>query len=162
MARQLRLHRLYFTFSAEKKSLVFEMRTIICGGREYFLTQEDFDFLDSTSDQITEVISGGAKGADRGGEIWATKRNKPLKIIQAEWKRLGLSAGYMRNVEMARVADAVVAFPGGRGTTSMLKIAKTFKLKVTIRHVDQVQKTQRRDQEASRIRCANHEDLRGT
>lgn len=110
------------------------MRTIICGGRDYFLTQEDFDFLDSISDQITEVISGGARGADRGGEIWATKRNKPLRVIHAEWGRLGKSAGYMRNIEMARVADAVIAFPGGRGTQNMLKIAKTFKLKVFVRN----------------------------
>jgi hypothetical protein len=38
------------------------MKTIIAGGRHYRLTDEDYDFLDTLG--ITEVVCGGATGAD--------------------------------------------------------------------------------------------------
>ena len=52
------------------------MKVIIAGGRDYIFNQADFDVLDyiATKWSITEVVSGGAKGADAGGEKWAFQK----------------------------------------------------------------------------------------
>ena len=93
------------------------MRTIIAGGRDYFLTEHDERRLDGLD--ITEVICGCARGADTGGEIWAQKRGIPVKRFPADWSK-GKGAGLARNCEMAAYAKALVAFPGGRGTAHMV------------------------------------------
>jgi len=44
----------------------------------------------------------------------------------AEWDKFGRRAGPLRNEQMLREGkpDVVVAFPGGRGTAHMVRIAK--------------------------------------
>lgn len=98
------------------------IKVIIAGGRDYELTESDFSRLDELS--IKEVVSGGAKGADLGGEIWAQSRKVPVKKFPADWKRFGPAAGPKRNQAMAEYADAVVLFPGGKGTASMRLLAE--------------------------------------
>lgn len=98
------------------------MRLIIAGGRDYYLTHEDIAKLDNIHRNlhtVTEVISGGASGVDACGEKWATDRGIPIKRFPADWANLGKYAGPARNAQMARYADAVALFPGGRGTASM-------------------------------------------
>lgn len=96
--------------------------TIIAGGRDYELTPEDEAWLDTLP--IREVVSGGARGADAGGEVWANKRNLPITRFPADWDTHGKRAGWLRNCEMADYAQAVVLFPGGRGTASMRQEAE--------------------------------------
>jgi len=45
------------------------MRLIIAGGRNYRFTDEDFDFLDHLhgGSLVSEVVCGGAEGADEYG-----------------------------------------------------------------------------------------------
>jgi len=112
------------------------MRTIICGGRDYYLTSDDYAFLDSIREKITRVISGGAKGADRCGEEWAKRNVIPLTVVEPAWSLFGKKAGYERNVAMSEIADAVVVFPGGKGTQMMFDIAKKKKLQIWDRWVD--------------------------
>jgi len=99
------------------------IKLIIAGGRDYTLTQEDYEKLDAIPD-VEEIISGGAPGADAGGEMWAWNRDIALKIIRAEWHIHGRAAGPIRNKVMAEYADAVALFPGGRGTASMKREAQ--------------------------------------
>ena len=98
------------------------LKVIIAGGRDYELTDLDFSRLDELS--IKEVVGGVAKGADSGGEFWAQSRKVPVKRFLADWKRFGRAAGPKRNQAMAEYADAVVLFPGGKGTASMRKLAE--------------------------------------
>ena len=51
-------------------------------------------------DQITEEVSGRAKGADTWGEMWATRLNIPIKPFDADWDLHGKAAGIIRNQEM--------------------------------------------------------------
>lgn len=97
------------------------MKLIIAGGRAYFLTKQDYAYLDALNKAtpITEVICGGATGADDCGCTWARENRLPVRLFLPQWKRYGHIAGPMRNREMAEYADAVVLFPGGRGTRSM-------------------------------------------
>ena len=111
------------------------MKTIIAGGRDYRFTVDDWVFLDDIHfvATITEVVSGGATGADAEGERWAKKRGIPVKYFPADWKTHGKSAGPKRNQQMAEHADAAILFPGGRGTADMLARAQQCKLTYWVR-----------------------------
>ena len=57
-----------------------------------------------------EIVSGGCPvGADRFAEIVAKKQQVPIKIYYAAWSRLGKSAGFARNCDIARDADVLIA-----------------------------------------------------
>jgi len=109
------------------------MRTIIAGGRDYILTEEDFLWLDSLKPGISEVVCGGARGADTGGFNWGWSRGIPVKSFPADWNAHGKAAGFIRNRQMAQYAERVVLFPGGRGTAHMLKEAQAAKLIIITR-----------------------------
>ena len=110
------------------------MITIICGGRDYKFTKEDVQLLDElkTSLPITEVVCGMAQGADMEGRHWARLNNIPVKEFPANWGLHGKAAGPIRNAEMAQYADALIAFPGGKGTQNMIETAKYYGLSPTI------------------------------
>jgi hypothetical protein len=102
------------------------LKTIIAGSRGVTNYQFVKAFLDSTELKITEVVSGGARGADKLGEQWAAENGVPLKIFPAQWSIYGKGAGYIRNREMAQYADALIAFWDGKskGTANMINEAK--------------------------------------
>lgn len=101
------------------------MKLIIAGGRDHNLSQEDFDYLDEIHRVrgVTEVVCGMANGVDMDGYEWAKKNKIPVKEFPADWAKYGKSAGPIRNREMAKYADALFAFSGGRGTDNMINEA---------------------------------------
>jgi predicted Rossmann-fold nucleotide-binding protein len=108
------------------------MRVIIAGGRDYSLTAEDYRYLESQ--EISEVVCGGATGADECGREWAIKKGIPVKLIVAQWSKHGKAAGPIRNRHMAEYADCLIAFWDGksRGTKNMIETAEKMGLKVYI------------------------------
>lgn len=112
------------------------MTIIIAGGRDYYFTEQDIAALDAIHKEtpITEVVSGGAKGADLHGERWAFRNRIPVRKFPPEWRTHGLAAGPMRNTDMAEYAKsrngACVLFPGGDGTNDMYRKAKKAGLKI--------------------------------
>jgi hypothetical protein len=86
----------------------------------------------------TCVLSGCAAGVDKAGEEWANQRNIPVKHFPAKWGTYGKSAGVLRNIEMSKDADALVAVwdRKSRGTGHMIDVAKSKKLKIFIYNVD--------------------------
>ena len=94
------------------------MKIIVAGGRDYRLNKDDLQKLENI-EGITELVSGGASGVDSDAEDWATLMNIAIKQFKPNWKQYGRAAGPIRNKEMAKYADAVVLFPGGKGTQSM-------------------------------------------
>lgn len=101
------------------------MKTIIAGGRDYQLSHEDHKALNRLRESIpiTEVVCGMARGADLGGHAWAKVLGIPIAEFPARWNLHGKRAGPMRNQEMAKYAEALVAFPGGNGTADMVRQA---------------------------------------
>ena len=99
------------------------MRTIVAGGREF----NDYALLDLTLSRmnVTEVVSGTARGADKCGELWAHNNNVPIHRCPARWKKYGKRAGFLRNEYMATQADVLVAFWDGKskGTKHMIDTA---------------------------------------
>lgn len=65
---------------------------------------------------VTEVVSGTARGVDRCGETWARSRGISVARMFAEWGTHGHAAGLLRNEDMARYADALVALWDGHST----------------------------------------------
>lgn len=112
------------------------MKAIICGGRDYKMDMADHAALSSFANTlgITEVVSGGAPGADAGGEAWARSRQIPVKRFPADWAKHGKSAGPIRNEQMAQYAQICIAFAGGRGTADMIHRARQHSLHVFESH----------------------------
>ncbi len=113
-------------------------RVIIAGGRDfsdYNLLKETMDYLLSNIKEDIVVVCGMANGADTLGERYAKERGYEVLYFPADWKKYGKAAGYIRNEEMARHADALVAFWDGksRGTKSMIGLARKYKLRVRIK-----------------------------
>lgn len=77
---------------------------------------------------ITEIVSGGAKGADAMAARYAEETGLPLKIFAADWRRLGRAAGPIRNRDLVAYADCVLAFWDGKSGGTRDAIAAAAKL----------------------------------
>lgn len=103
-------------------------RVIVCGGRKYADRARLFGEMDRLVEQHGPiiVIQGGATGADALARQWALSRIAECITMPADWKRHGNAAGPIRNQQMIDLCapDALVAFPGGRGTADMLRRAQ--------------------------------------
>lgn len=116
------------------------MKTIIAGIRDYAPREIDTNYLDQEKGQITEVVCGCASGVDEFGRRWAVANNIPVKKFPADWDRYGKSAGPIRNGQMARYAERLIAFWNGtsRGTQNMIDQATKNGLRVTVIRLDLV------------------------
>jgi hypothetical protein len=100
-------------------------------------------------EDITEVVSGKAKGVDKLGEDWAKAHNIPVKPFPAEWSKLDepdaiireneygkydAKAGIRRNEKMAEYADALIAVikDESSGTTHMIETMQKLDKKVSV------------------------------
>lgn len=110
------------------------MKVVIAGSREGFDFLEVQDGIKASGFEVTEVVSGTARGVDKLGEKWARMHIKDVKRFPADWKKLGKSAGYKRNVQMAEYSDALIAFwyNKSKGTGHMINIAKEKGLQVFV------------------------------
>lgn len=113
------------------------MKTIIAGGRTLTDSKPVVEAIRASGFVITEVISGGAPGADHYGELWAALYAVPLRVFPADWKAHGKAAGPIRNRQMAQEADALIAIWDGRskGTANMIRTALSLGLRVYIHHI---------------------------
>lgn len=110
------------------------MRVLVTGGRDYLDVRRVFAGLDRLNDAvggITEIIEGGASGADIRARWWAEREQIKITEVPAEWAKHGKRAGYIRNRQMAELnPDIVLACPGGNGTADMVSIAKLRGIRV--------------------------------
>ena len=77
--------------------------------QEDFVKVEDMFFFiyDPEGDSI---VSGGCpKGADNFAEQIAKEHGIPIKIWYANWKRYGKGAGFVRNGDIAKDSDVLIA-----------------------------------------------------
>lgn len=106
------------------------MKVIIAGGRDF----NKGNVMRSTAnkylleEKVSEMVCGMARGADTVGRFWAEERGIPVAEFHAKWGELGRKAGPIRNEEMGRYADALVAFWDGksRGTRHMINFMKSL------------------------------------
>src|SRR5258705_2198455 len=104
------------------------MKVLVTGGRGF----KDAELLRATlarlssQVQFTELIHGGAQGADTLAQEWALEQKIPIKMFRADWESYGKAAGPIRNQQMLAEGkpDLVVAFQGGCGTANMVRRAQ--------------------------------------
>ncbi len=86
------------------------MKLGIIGSRTFkdmeLLTKSLVPFLP----KVTLVVSGGAEGADKMGELWAKRNDIPTLVFLPDWDNLGSTAGFARNEDIINNSDIVVAF----------------------------------------------------
>ena len=110
------------------------MRVIIAGTR----TITDYGFVEDAINKsgfdITEVVCGMASGVDSLGERYAKEHDIPVAYYPADWDVHGRRAGYIRNIEMAKNADALIAIikDDSPGTMHMIKEAMRRGIKTCI------------------------------
>ena len=114
------------------------MKVVIAGSRDI----TDYDILlkaiKECPFQITEVISGRARGVDTLGEKYAEDYGLKLHPFPADWKRLRNAAGPIRNAQMADFADAVLCVWDDKspGTKDMMNQARKRGLPLYVFKVD--------------------------
>lgn len=107
------------------------MKTIVAGSRgitDYYDVAYAIGCAEVvTGIEITEVVSGTARGVDEAGEAYARRHRLPIKRFKPDWEGIGHKrAGFLRNIEMADYADALIAVwdGGSGGTEHMIKVAR--------------------------------------
>lgn len=101
------------------------MKVAIVGSRDFPSQQKVIDYVNQLSAHA-QIISGGARGVDTWAEQAARKRGLNVTVFPAEWDRHGKVAGFLRNHDIVKYADRVVAFWDGksRGTQHTMSLAK--------------------------------------
>ncbi len=102
-----------------------EWFVVVAGGRDfsdYGVVKSALDHLFLRASQVV-IVSGHARGADLLGERYARENGLGLIEVPAKWMNsdgsINRAAGFIRNGEMAKIANSAVIFPGGRGTEDM-------------------------------------------
>lgn len=116
------------------------IKVIIAGTRDF----NNYELLKQKMDKILAnrvknneeiiIISGTARGADKLGERYAREKGYKIERYPANWDKYGKRAGYIRNEQMAKVADACVCFwdEQSKGTKHMIDLAKQYKLALRV------------------------------
>lgn len=124
------------------------MKVIIAGGREITDYEALLKAIENSGFEITEVISGGARGVDYMGEWYAESNNIPLTKKPANWEKFGKAAGGIRNSEMINYgAEALIALWDGfsSGTADMIDKSRWAGLKTHIEYYGKLQEFSTKD-----------------
>lgn len=120
------------------------MKTIIAGSRDLVDPRMVEWAVEQSGFQITEIVSGGARGVDTLAIEYAGRVGLPCKVFYAAWRPypddpsiVDRGAGLKRNCQMADYSDALVAIWNGRsrGTKHMIETAKKAGLSVYVERV---------------------------
>lgn len=130
------------------------MRVLVCGGRHYGRVAPDTpremlfterqrankeaSLLNAVLSTLyvdgilTEVVHGGAPGADEIADYWARRNAIPCTVFKAEWGKHGKAAGPIRNSKMLAEGKPglVVSAKGGTGTADMVAKARAAGVEV--------------------------------
>lgn len=123
-----------------KESVINENNLAIIGSRSFnnysFAKNEILNIIKNNKIGISKIISGGASGADKIAEIFASKFNIPVEVIVPDWSK-GRGAGMVRNTDIIKKSDYVIAFWDGKskGTLDSINKAKRLNKKLFIVYI---------------------------
>ena len=106
------------------------MRVAVIGSRG--LTIDNMEMY--LPQNISEIVSGGAKGVDTSAKAYAIEKGIKLTEFLPDYKQYGRSAPLKRNIEIINYADMVIAFWDGasRGTKFVIKKCMEINKPLTI------------------------------
>ncbi len=87
-----------------------------------------------SKEEVTLVVSGGAKGIDFFAKRFAARYHIPLMEFLPDYAKFGRYATLRRNTQIVREANTIVAFPSpdSRGTFHTINEAKRFGNKLIV------------------------------
>lgn len=102
------------------------MKIAIIGSRSF----TDYTLLCTTVDahlakyklRATQIVSGGAKGADKLAEKYALENQLEMIIYKPDWEAFGKRAGIIRNTYIVENSELIFAFWDGvsKGTKNTI------------------------------------------
>ena len=106
------------------------MKLAIIGSRG--LHVDNFDKY--LPENVTEIVSGGAKGIDTDAGNYANANGIKLTVFKPQYRRFRGGATHIRNKEIVNYADEVLAFWDGssRGTAEVIEYCREIGKKVTV------------------------------
>lgn len=107
------------------------MKYGIVGSRKFNDYEKLKAVLDSYED-ITEIVSGGAKGADGLAKKYAEEKNIPLTEYRPDYKKFGKAAPLKRNTTIIEESDKVIAFWNGKSKGTKDSISKAEERNVPV------------------------------
>lgn len=105
------------------------MRVAVVGSRSLDVPNLG-DFL---PEETTEIISGGAKGVDSSARTYALANQIRLREFLPEYDKYGRSAPLVRNIEIIKNADLVLAFWDGKSNGTVFVIKKCREMGIPFR-----------------------------
>ena len=114
------------------------MRLIIAGSHTFTNYQCLCQTLVPDRSRITQVLTGGARGAEQLGYRWAWKHAIRHRLFRADWERFGKAAGVRRNHQLAQAGDVLVVFEDGPspGTAHLIQCMQQLGKPVVVVRVD--------------------------
>ena len=106
------------------------MKVAVIGSRDI----KDINLGEYLKDDVTEIVSGGAKGVDTVASKYAQENNIKLTEFLPEYNRYKRGAPLKRNIQIAEYADKVLAFWDGksRGTKFVIDYCKNSNIPVEV------------------------------
>lgn len=88
-------------------------------------------------ENVTEIVSGGAKGIDLCARRFALEKGLKLTEFLPEYDLYGRSAPLKRNLQIIEYADEVIAFWDGRsrGTKYVIDNCKRMNVRVIVHRI---------------------------
>ncbi len=111
------------------------MKIAIVGSRHFPAQDVVRRFVESLPPQ-TVIVSGGAVGVDSWSIEIGASLGLATEVIAADWERLGRKAGPVRNAELVRNAEEVVAFWDGRSRGTLNTVVLAHRAGVPVRVFD--------------------------
>lgn len=112
------------------------MKIAVIGSRSFNNFSNLKYYLDNINSiyNITCIVSGGAIGADRLAEKYASLLNIPIVIFKPNYYKFGRIAPIIRNADIVKHSDYVLAFWDGKskGTLNAISTAKKLRKKIKI------------------------------
>jgi len=101
------------------------MSTFAIIGSRRFRDYELFcEICDPFKDQMSQIVSGGALGADTLASHYAKDNGIEFLVFPAQWRVYGKAAGPIRNQLIVDVADHMIAFLSPKSTGTADSISK--------------------------------------
>ena len=97
------------------------MKVAIIGSRN--ISSSEYErLINEVPVGCSEVISGGAAGADQFAEKFAQENGLPISVFLPQYEKSGKSAPLERNIQIVEAADYVLALWDGtsRGTANAI------------------------------------------
>jgi len=104
------------------------MKWAVVGSRDFKKLEAVKEFIEVIvkDGRCTEILTGDARGVDAEAARVAYLLKVPVHIYCADWAKHGKAAGVIRNSEIVKDCDRVIAFWDGksRGTADTVKKAR--------------------------------------